>query len=85
VVPDTGAEWWFTDDVAAYLGIQRPSVWRMLYPRRTRGETRPVLPSPDRRFGRTPAWRPATITGWKRPGRGVHSRPTAPYPPDPPR
>ena len=69
-MPDISAEWWFTSDIAAYLGIKQASVWRMLYPRPARGQMRPALPEPDLRFGHTLAWRPQTIVNWKRPGRG---------------
>lgn len=69
-MPDPSAEWWFTDDVAAYLGIKRATVWRMLYPRPARGQMQPDLPEPDQRFGHTVAWRPQTIVNFTRPGRG---------------
>lgn len=66
---DPGADWWTMDDVAAYLGIAPESARRY----RSRSLARGGLPKEDRMFGRTPAWKPATITAWKRPGRGARS------------
>ncbi len=52
------------EQLAARLGIQRASIYRM----RTRGD----LPEPDERVGRTPLWAAATIDEWTkdRPGHG---------------
>lgn len=47
------SEWWDADQVAARLHIGRQSVYTY------HGAGR--LPPPDRYFGRTPVWRPATI------------------------
>jgi len=66
---DPAADWWTMDDVAAYLGIAPESARRY----RSRPVARGGLPKEDRMFGRTPAWKPATITAWKRPGRGARS------------
>lgn len=48
-------EWLFTSDVAARLHITRKTVVSYYT------SANPRLPLPDRYFGRTPAWRPATI------------------------
>jgi len=52
-----------TDQLAARLGIQRTSIYRM----RTRGD----LPEPEK-VGRTPLWPVAAIERWEkdRPGHG---------------
>ena len=53
-----------SDQLAARLGIQRASIYRM----RTRGD----LPEPTPDTGRTPLWTVATIEAWEqsRPGHG---------------
>ncbi|MEV4093811.1 hypothetical protein [Streptosporangium saharense] len=72
MAPDPEADYWVVEDVAAYLGV----AVRTVYTYRLRGQKGEPggLPAEDRMFGRSPAWRPATITGWKRPdsstGRG---------------
>jgi hypothetical protein len=66
---DPAADWWTMDDVAAYLGIAPESARRY----RSRPLTGGGLPKEDRMFGRTPAWKPATIIDWKRPGQGARS------------
>ncbi|MFD0884881.1 helix-turn-helix domain-containing protein [Streptosporangium algeriense] len=78
--PDPEADYWTAEEVAEYLGV----AVRTVYTYRLRGEKGEPggLPKEDRMFGRSPAWRPATITGWKRPdvstGRGrPPRRPTA--------
>lgn len=62
---DPAADWWTMDDIAAHLGLKPETV------RRYRG--RPVehggLPKEDRMFGRTPAWKPSTVTAWSESGR----------------
>jgi predicted DNA-binding transcriptional regulator AlpA len=62
--PDPTADWWVPDDVAAYLDVTAKTVASY----KARGQ----MPEPERLFGRTPAWRPATIIEWneKRPGHG---------------
>jgi hypothetical protein len=61
---DPGAEWWTTEDIAAYLGVSAATV------RRYRSRD---LPPEDHTFLRTLVWRPATITAWERPGRGART------------
>ncbi len=62
--PDPTADWWVPEDVAAYLDVTANTVASY----KARGQ----MPEPDRLFGRTPAWRPATIIEWheRRPGHG---------------
>jgi hypothetical protein len=62
---DPAADWWLIDDVATHLGIKVVSAKSL------RGRSR--LPPGDRMLGPTPVWRPATITAWKRPGRGART------------
>ena len=52
-----------TDQLAARLGVQRASIYRM----HTRGD----LPQPEK-IGRTPVWSAASIDAWEqsRPGHG---------------
>lgn len=54
--PDTGAQWWTADEVAAYLGVRRSTV----HSYKVRGQ----MPAPEQQYGKTPLWRPATITAW---------------------
>jgi len=51
--------WWATGDVASFLGVA-PSTIRAYV---ARGQ----MPGADRRIGREPVWRPATIRKWHRP------------------
>lgn len=80
---DPDADYWTMADIADYLGVQLRTVhtYRLrgqkLRQRLADGEDITAeqlavgLPKEDRLIGRTPAWRPATITGWRRPGQGV--------------
>lgn len=65
MAPDPKADYWDMSDVAEYLDV----ALRTVYTYRLRGKNGEPggLPAEDRMFGRSPAWRPATITGWKRP------------------
>ncbi len=56
-------DWWTAEDCASYLGIAS-STWRAYV-------SREQAPAPDRMFGRSPAWRPATVKAWEadRPSR----------------
>lgn len=47
-----------TDEVAVALGIRRQTVASYL----SRGQ----MPEPDEMIGRTPVWKPATISRWKK-------------------
>lgn len=70
--PDPAADWWTTDDVAAYIGVTAATVRRY----RMRPRDKGGLPPEDRMFGRTPVWKPATITAWnenERKGRGART------------
>jgi predicted DNA-binding transcriptional regulator AlpA len=49
-------DWWTTRDVAAFLNVS-PSTIRAYV---ARGQ----MPAADRRIGREPVWRPATIRKW---------------------
>ena len=71
---DPAADWWTMDDVAAYLGVAPESARRY----RGRAPENGGLPKEDRMFGRTPAWKPETITAWKRPGQGARTDLKAP-------
>jgi predicted DNA-binding transcriptional regulator AlpA len=57
-------DWWTAADCAAFLGITR-GTW-------TAYVAREQAPAPERMFGRSPVWRPATIKTWAaaRPRRG---------------
>lgn len=61
-------DWWLVDDCAQYLGIAA-GTW-------TAYVSREQAPQPDRMFGRSPAWRPATIQAWhdSRPRKGKESQ-----------
>jgi hypothetical protein len=50
-------DWWTTRDVASYLQVA-PSTIRAYVARRQ-------MPAADRRIGREPVWRPATIRKWQ--------------------
>jgi len=62
-------DWWTTRDVATFLGIA-PSTIRAYV---ARGQ----MPEADRRIGREPVWRPATIRRWHshRPGQARGGEP----------
>jgi len=49
-------DWWTTRDVATFLNVT-PSTIRSYV-------ARDQMPSADRRIGREPVWRPATIRKW---------------------
>lgn len=70
--PDPSADWWTTEDVAAYLGISPGSVRRY----RARPREKGGLPPHERMFVRSPAWKPATIIQWnetERRGQGART------------
>ena len=67
VTPDPEADYWTVDDVAAFLGVTPATI--RTYRSRNRGE----LPPEDRKFGRSPVWKPATITSFSRLGQGHRS------------
>lgn len=60
---------WFAAEVAAHLGVAPAT----LYAYRARGQ----MPEPDGQLGRSPWWRPHTITTWhaSRPRPGGQRRP----------
>jgi hypothetical protein len=68
---DPRAQWWTMADIAAYWEVKPGTVWdyryQTLHPRPGQAAK---LPPHDDMIGRTPVWRPRTITGFKRPGRG---------------
>jgi hypothetical protein len=79
--PDTAAEYWTIDDVAAHWGIS-PGTVRDYW-----SAGREQLPAPDRMFDRRPTWHPATIMNFQRPGQGnrsdlKNSAPAAAAPPE---
>jgi predicted DNA-binding transcriptional regulator AlpA len=49
-------DWWTADQVATFLGIAR-GTWAAYVARNQ-------APAAERMFGRSPAWRPATIKTW---------------------
>jgi len=63
--PDPSRPFWGVAEVAAYYGVTRDTI----YAYRTRG----LLPPEDDRISGSPVWRPETIIGHKRPGRGYRS------------
>lgn len=65
-------DWWSVDDVLRYLADQGAPVSRDTW---NSYVSRGQAPKPDRYFGRSPAWRPATIPAWhgNRPRRGNQS------------
>lgn len=67
VTPDPDADYWSIEDVAAFLGVSAATV--RTYRSRDRGE----LPPEDKKFGRSPVWKPATIIGFSRLGQGHRS------------
>ena len=64
-------DWWTTRDVAHFLHISSSTVRAYV----TRGQ----MPKADRRIGREPVWRPATIRQWngQRPRRHHDTEPTS--------
>ncbi|GII88255.1 hypothetical protein Ssi03_62450 [Sphaerisporangium siamense] len=68
---DPQAEWWTTEDVAAYLDVAQTTVW--VYRQRGKKGDASGLPDEDELVVRTPRWRPNTIIVWakNRPGRGT--------------
>lgn len=64
---DMDADYWTISDVAEYWGVTPQTI--RTYRSRGRGE----LPPEDRTFGRSPAWRPQTITRFVRPGQGART------------
>lgn len=64
---DPKADYWTIDDVADHWGVKPQTI--RAYRARNRGE----LPPPDRVFGRSPVWRPATIEAFVRPGQGART------------
>lgn len=61
---DPEADWWTMADVAAYCGVSPHTV--------SSYRSRHQMPAPDRKFARTPVWRPTRIIAWHatRPGHG---------------
>ncbi|GAA0734647.1 hypothetical protein GCM10010199_54000 [Dactylosporangium roseum] len=53
---DLPADWWTAEDCARFLGITR-STWAAYVARQQ-------APQPERKFGRSPVWRPATVKAW---------------------
>jgi len=66
-MPDPNADYWTLRDIADHWGVSYNTV--RTYRARGRGE----LPEPDAVFGRSPAWRPATIIRFQRPGQGART------------
>jgi hypothetical protein len=66
-VADPNAEYWTVAEIAQHWGVKVPTI--RAYRSRNRGE----LPEPDRIYGRTPLWKPATIIGFERPGQGART------------
>jgi predicted DNA-binding transcriptional regulator AlpA len=64
---DPKADYWTISDVAEHWGVSEQTI--RTYRSRGRGE----LPPEDRLFGRSPAWRPATILNFQRPGKGART------------
>jgi hypothetical protein len=50
-------DWWTTSDVARFLDVAPSTI---------RAYARGQMPAADRRIGREPVWRPATIRKWDR-------------------
>jgi transposase len=64
---DPEADYWTIKDVADHWDVTEQTI--RTYRSRKRGE----LPEPDKVFGRSPAWKPETIIGFKRPGQGTRT------------
>jgi hypothetical protein len=74
-------DWWTTDDVLAFLASAGAPITRVTWAAYV---SRGQAPAADRMFGRSPAWRPATIREWQasRPRRGsVETAPDIPSSP----
>jgi hypothetical protein len=67
LMADPNADYWTVNDIAEYWGVTTQTV--RTYRSRKRGE----LPEPDRIFGRSPVWKPATIINFVRPGQGART------------
>lgn len=78
VMADPNADYWTVSDVADYWGVTPQTI--RSYRSRKRGE----LPDADRIFGRSPAWKPATIIEFARPGQGARTDLKAEPDSDPP-
>jgi hypothetical protein len=64
---DSNADYWTIADVADHWQVSEQTI--RAYRSRRRGE----LPPADRVFGRSPAWRPATILRFQRIGQGTRT------------
>lgn len=66
---DAPTDWWTTDHVLAYLASVGAPISRATWASYV---SRGQAPAPDRMFGRSPAWQPATIHRWQaeRPRKG---------------
>jgi hypothetical protein len=64
---DLNADYWTVADIADHWGVTPATV--RSYRSRGRGE----LPEPDRVFGRSPVWKPASILNFQRPGQGART------------
>jgi hypothetical protein len=64
---DPNADYWTVADIADHWGVTPATV--RTYRSRKRGE----LPEPDKVFGRSPVWKPATILNFQRPGQGART------------
>lgn len=64
---DPTADYWTIADIADHWDVSPQTV--RTYRSRGRGE----LPEPDKVFGRSPVWRPATILNFQRPGQGART------------
>ncbi|MBE1557632.1 hypothetical protein [Nonomuraea africana] len=67
--PDMDADYWTMADIADYLEVKLRTVHT--YRQRRKDGDPNGLPPEDKMIGRTPVWKPATITSWPRPGRGA--------------
>lgn len=66
---DAPTDWWTTEHVLAYLSSVGAPISRATWASYV---SRGQAPAPDRMFGRSPAWHPATIQRWQadRPRKG---------------
>ncbi|UXY28553.1 helix-turn-helix transcriptional regulator [Streptomyces sp. HUAS TT20] len=64
---DPNADYWTIAEVAEHWGVNEQTI--RAYRSRGRGE----LPAPDKTFGRSPVWRPATIIRFQRLGQGTRT------------